>query len=162
MLDMWEEKGINPFQSPRPVVVVKCVENWGFVMCLETPSARVKKRTLVKAIKESGRSYNLHLGYTDLKTGDKMAQHLWLQLPGNCCLYFSWSGWSQNKAHNTHTHTVWQNWESAMRTLFITFAEMHFNSSISKGCFKCQIRICLLKMRPRLNYFQDTGLPVAK
>lgn len=66
---MWEEKGINLFQSPRSVVE-KYVENGGLVMYLETPSARVRKRTLVKAIIESGRSYNLHLGYVDLKTGD--------------------------------------------------------------------------------------------
>lgn len=38
-------------------------------MYLETPSARIKERILVKAIKESGRSYNLRLGYVDLKTG---------------------------------------------------------------------------------------------
>lgn len=70
MLDMWEEKGINLFQSPRSVVVVENVENGGLVMHLETPSARVRKRTLVKAIIESGRSYNLYLDYVDLKTGD--------------------------------------------------------------------------------------------
>lgn len=75
MLAMWEEKGINLFQSPRPVVV-KCVENRGFVKYLETPSARVEKRTWVKATKESGRLYNQHLGYVDLKTRDEMAQDL--------------------------------------------------------------------------------------
>lgn len=98
---MWEEKGIHLYQSPIPVVV-KCVENRGLAMYLETPSARVKKRILVKAIKESGRSYNLHLGYVDLKTGDYTCDCNYLAIP----VYIFVGVANLRTNHTTNTHNM--------------------------------------------------------
>lgn len=59
-------------------------------------------------------------------------------------------------------------WTHSVRKLRVShknatiFAETHFNSSIRKVCLKWQIRIRLLKMRTKLNWFQGVRFPVAK
>jgi len=45
-------------------------------MYLEITSPRVKKGILVMSSKDSGRSCNVQLGWTELKTGDQTTQHL--------------------------------------------------------------------------------------
>lgn len=113
-------KGINLFQIPRPAIV-KCVENRGSVMYLEIPSSRAKKRTFL--------SKNLgdHIIYI-------WAMWTWKQETRwhNTCdcnylvtavyIFVGVANLKTKHTTHTHTHTIWQNWESPMRTLFITFA----------------------------------------